>query len=160
MQQSIAPLRKLNAGRDNKKSTPAAGKMVDQNKHKGGGVIKCQKKTSFFPMKLYQLLEDADDDSSNINIIVSWLPDGTQFKVHQPRKFCETIIKTYFKQSKFESFTRQVRNYRVSSARRTGHAAQQNPPKSIMEACIDASSLTLDPFCDFLYSYISTASRR
>jgi hypothetical protein len=39
---------------------------------------------------------------------VSWVKDDNAFKIHKPNDFCETMMKTYFKQSKFKSFTRQV----------------------------------------------------
>ena len=69
-----------------------------------------------FPMKLHQLLHDAETNGNSH--IVSWIPskeeDGTTtyqgFQVHQPDKFTKTIMPNYFKQTRFTSFTRQVRN--------------------------------------------------
>ena len=68
-----------------------------------------------FPMKLHQLLHDAETNGNSH--IVSWIPskeeDGTTtyqgFQVHQPDKFTKTIMPNYFKQTRFTSFTRQVR---------------------------------------------------
>jgi hypothetical protein len=61
-----------------------------------------------FPWKLHRLLEDAEKEG-NMHI-VSWLPDGKAFKIHKPKEFCKTTIAKYFKQTKLESFTRQVRS--------------------------------------------------
>jgi HSF-type DNA-binding len=76
-----------------------------------------------FPWKLHQLLDDVDRSSRDgYNIsqthtqsaqqwhdVVSWMPDGKSFRVHQPGIFAETIMRQYFKMSKYSSFTRQVR---------------------------------------------------
>jgi len=60
-----------------------------------------------FPWKLFEMLEDAEQEK--FDDIVSWLPDGSGLKVHKQSDFSEKIMKEYFKQSKFKSFTRQVR---------------------------------------------------
>jgi hypothetical protein len=103
--QTHEAMRKLN-GRINKITFPA----MDKRKRRA------QELNITFPAKLYRLLEVAEDPSSNINTVVSWLPDGTMFKVHQPKKFRETIIKTYFNQTRFESFTRQVSKFSKDTA--------------------------------------------
>jgi hypothetical protein len=56
-----------------------------------------------FPSKLYDMLRDCCVDGS----VVSWLPDGKAFKVHKVEVFSETILPTYFNQSKYKSFLRQ-----------------------------------------------------
>ena len=77
-----------------------------------------------FPWKLQQLLDDVDQSvqqqqsllslvgsvapSNKWDDIVSWMPDGKAFRVHQPDVFAETIMRRYFKMSKYTSFTRQV----------------------------------------------------
>jgi hypothetical protein len=43
--------------------------------------------------------------------IISWLPCGKGFKVHKPEEFVKTILPTYFNQSKYKSFTRQLYIY-------------------------------------------------
>ena len=64
-----------------------------------------------FPWKLHTLLDDAegseDEDKDPFTDIVSWEDDGKAFRVHKPQEFCSRIMPQYFKQSKFESFTRQ-----------------------------------------------------
>jgi hypothetical protein len=59
-----------------------------------------------FPLKLHRLLEEAEKKCSDH--IVSWLPDGKAFKIHDPEQFCNTVMAAYFKQTKLKSFTRQV----------------------------------------------------
>mmetsp|Transcript_26172 Transcript_26172/g.46433 ORF Transcript_26172/g.46433 Transcript_26172/m.46433 type:complete len:220 (-) Transcript_26172:1198-1857(-) len=64
-----------------------------------------------FPWKLHTLLEDAEHAGQQD--IVSWLPDGNGFKVHKPNEFCQVIMPKYFRQSKYESFTRQCKYFRT-----------------------------------------------
>jgi hypothetical protein len=67
-----------------------------------------------FPWKLHQLLEDVETESNQH--IVAWIPNGKAFKVHKPTEFCEKIMKTYFRQTQFKSFTRQVRLNQVTTS--------------------------------------------
>lgn len=62
-----------------------------------------------FPYRLHEMLSnvDAKSDSS----IVSWLPDGKHFKVHDPRRFVEEVIPSAFKQKSLKSFQRQLHLY-------------------------------------------------
>lgn len=62
-----------------------------------------------FPYRLHEMLSnvDAKHDSS----IVSWLPDGKHFKVHDPRRFVECVIPSAFKQKSLKSFQRQLHLY-------------------------------------------------
>lgn len=62
-----------------------------------------------FPYRLHEMLSTVDEkhDSS----IVSWLPDGKHFKVHDPRRFVETVIPSAFKQKSLKSFQRQLHLY-------------------------------------------------
>jgi hypothetical protein len=67
-------------------------------------VIPCNK--LLFPFRLRRLLDDADREGNQS--IVSWLSHGTAFKVHEPREFASRIMRKYFRQTHFKSFTRQV----------------------------------------------------
>jgi hypothetical protein len=58
-----------------------------------------------FPWKLHMLLDEAQ--RMGYQDIVSWDADGNSFRVHKPIEFCESILVRYFRQSKYESFTRQ-----------------------------------------------------
>lgn len=62
-----------------------------------------------FPWKLHKLLEDTE--KNNTTDVISWLSDGTSFKVHKPKVFTEEIMSYYFSQTKFNSFRRQCYIY-------------------------------------------------
>lgn len=64
-----------------------------------------------FPWKLHHMLEEAENPESGFSNIVSWLPDGKAFKIYDQDVFVDTIMKTYFNQSKIKSFTRQLYIY-------------------------------------------------
>ena len=64
-----------------------------------------------FPFKLHQLLEEAEDVGATH--IISWLPSGKAFKIHDPAAFGETVMMKYFKQTKLKSFTRQLVSRRL-----------------------------------------------
>jgi hypothetical protein len=59
-----------------------------------------------FPFKLHQLLEEAEDCGNDH--LISWLPSGEAFKIHNPEAFEEHVMTKYFKQTKLMSFTRQL----------------------------------------------------
>lgn len=62
-----------------------------------------------FPLKLHKMLENANRD--NIEHIVSWVNEGTGFKVHDSKLFTEKVMPMYFDQTKYESFRRQLNLY-------------------------------------------------
>jgi len=62
-----------------------------------------------FPVKLYSILEFSERDG--YSSIISWLPHGRAFKVHEEKLFVEKVIPRFFFQSKMSSFQRQVRMY-------------------------------------------------
>jgi hypothetical protein len=59
-----------------------------------------------FPWKLHEMLAAADMEASAT--IVSWLPDESSFKVHNPEAFVKDIMPRYFNQTKYKSFQRQL----------------------------------------------------
>jgi hypothetical protein len=65
-----------------------------------------------FPYRLHKMLSDVDarGDAS----IVSFMPDGVHFKVHNPQRFVEEIIPKAFKQKSLKSFQRQLHLYGFS----------------------------------------------
>lgn len=67
-----------------------------------------EKETSF-PWKLHLMLENAEKD--NYQHIVSWVRNGTAFKVHNSKAFVELVLPNYFDQTKYESFRRQLNIY-------------------------------------------------
>lgn len=62
-----------------------------------------------FPFKLHLMLDSAERE--NYSHIVSWVNDGTAFKVHDTKAFVDTVMPNYFDQSKYESFRRQLNLY-------------------------------------------------
>ena len=74
-----------------------------------------------FPLRLFQLLDDAKNE--RFEHIVSWLPSGKAFKVHNSHAFEEHIISRYFRQTRYKSFQRQLNLYgfqRIQSGEDTG----------------------------------------
>jgi hypothetical protein len=59
-----------------------------------------------FPMKLHVLLQNAE--LKGVTSIISWLPDGRSFKVHNKDKFSKLIMPEYFTASKYKSFQRSL----------------------------------------------------
>jgi hypothetical protein len=64
-----------------------------------------------FPVKVYEMLEDADRPEKNFSHIVSWNPIGNGFKVHNKDCFTKEIVPHYFNLTKYKSFQRQVSLY-------------------------------------------------
>jgi hypothetical protein len=62
-----------------------------------------------FPWKLHTMLEDAQRDG--FQHIVSWVEDGTAFRVHDSKQFVEKVMPNYFHQTRYESFRRQLNLY-------------------------------------------------
>jgi hypothetical protein len=90
-----------------------------------------------FPCKLYKLLQDAEKEGNES--IVSWLPHGNAFKVHKPAEFASKIMKKYFRQTQFKSFTRQLYNYgfgKVYSAHERGAFYHSKFLKGDMPLCL------------------------
>jgi hypothetical protein len=62
-----------------------------------------------FPVKLFRMLEAVEREGNEH--IVSWHPSGRSFQVHNPQKFVEVVLPSYFKQTKYKSFQRQLNFY-------------------------------------------------
>ena len=61
-----------------------------------------------FPMKLFQMLDESE--ASGHAHIISWLPDGNSFKIHDEKLFDQYVLAKYFKSS-LQSFKRQLYMY-------------------------------------------------
>lgn len=59
-----------------------------------------------FPWKLHDMLRTCKTEGKES--IVSWLPSGTAFKVHNVPVFVNNILPLFFKQTKYKSFQRQL----------------------------------------------------
>ena len=88
---------------------PDPGDLEPREKRRGASV--------FFPEVLYRLLDDVD--SQGWQDIVSFLPHGRAFRVHNKHLFLDQLLPQYFVgQTKWSSFCRQLNIYgflRVSS---------------------------------------------
>lgn len=62
-----------------------------------------------FPWRLHQMLEEIEVQGNAA--VVSWLPDGQHFQVHNPQLFVENVIPKFFKQKSYKSFQRQLHLY-------------------------------------------------
>lgn len=62
-----------------------------------------------FPVKVYEMLEDAD--AKDFAHIVSWNSPGNGFMVHKKELFIHEIVPKYFNQTKYKSFQRQLSLY-------------------------------------------------
>jgi hypothetical protein len=65
-----------------------------------------QSGNALFPWKLQEMLTEVA--AQGRCDIVSWLPDGKAFKVHKVSTFVSEILPSYFKQTKYKSFQRQL----------------------------------------------------
>jgi hypothetical protein len=71
-----------------------------------------------FPWRLFTML--LASEMEGFEEIVSWILNGTAFKVHDQEQFVKTILPHYFKMTKYNSFTRQLYAYDFTWIRR-GH---------------------------------------
>jgi len=90
--------------------------ILPQSLQNGAGSIKVVSGSGFrylvpFPYKLHQMLEETDEKGDSCTSIVSWLPDGLHFKVHDSNAFMGQIVPQYFKQKSYKSFLRQLHIY-------------------------------------------------
>lgn len=70
-------------------------------------------KSSFLPDKIYLMLSEAEE--KGLQDITSFLPHGRAFQIHKPKDFVDVIMPKYFPEmKKWDSFTRQVRDSRLS----------------------------------------------
>mmetsp|Transcript_18085 Transcript_18085/g.43770 ORF Transcript_18085/g.43770 Transcript_18085/m.43770 type:complete len:368 (-) Transcript_18085:131-1234(-) len=59
-----------------------------------------------FPWRLHEMLDAAEVEG--FESIVSWLPNGRSFRVHDPVVFVDKVMKKFFNQNKYKSFQRQL----------------------------------------------------
>jgi hypothetical protein len=62
-----------------------------------------------FPVKLQRILDELERDGETD--ILSWLPHGRAFQVHDIDRFVNEILPLHFNQSKYSSFQRQCHMY-------------------------------------------------
>jgi len=62
-----------------------------------------------FPSKLFKILQNSD--IGGYSSIISWLPHGRAFKIHNCKLFEQKIMRKYFHMTKIDSFKRQLYMY-------------------------------------------------
>ena len=62
-----------------------------------------------FPLKLHRILDQAEKDGKKD--VISWLPHGKAFLVHDVDRFVNEIMSQHFNQTKYPSFQRQLHMY-------------------------------------------------
>mmetsp|Transcript_26866 Transcript_26866/g.77455 ORF Transcript_26866/g.77455 Transcript_26866/m.77455 type:complete len:649 (-) Transcript_26866:272-2218(-) len=82
-------------------SPDAAGEGGGSGKAKPSA---CNKAT--FPTTLFDILADPKLDGT-----IAWLPHGRSWKILDMTKFTESVLSSYFNQSKYTSFVRQVNGW-------------------------------------------------
>mmetsp|Transcript_7020 Transcript_7020/g.8124 ORF Transcript_7020/g.8124 Transcript_7020/m.8124 type:complete len:283 (-) Transcript_7020:1724-2572(-) len=69
--------------------------------------------SSFFPYKLLEMLQNDKEPH-----IISWMPDGNAFAIHDKRRFASEVLPLYFKGSiQFSSFTRRMNRWKFTLTR-------------------------------------------
>lgn len=97
-------------------TTPQSDSMnFDSTFHRGFNRLYRQE---HFPFKLYRLLEEAHEHGQTH--VISWSADGLSFIIHQPKVFANTLMKSYFKHTKYKSFQRQMNLYQFVRTPRDG----------------------------------------
>jgi len=87
--------------------------FVDHNYHdfsdylgEQGNILKRKKACTTFPEKLHKMLSNPQ-----FSHIIAWMPHGRAFKILNKKLLMEEAAPTYFYQSKFQSFTRQLNGW-------------------------------------------------
>ena len=75
--------------------------------------VKNGRHQEIFPEILFRMLEESN--ASGHSHIISWLPHGHAFKIHDKNMFEENVLKNYFN-STFDSFKRQLYIYGFKKA--------------------------------------------
>ncbi|KAG7367245.1 HSF-type DNA-binding protein [Nitzschia inconspicua] len=72
----------------------------------------CQSGRGIFPARLHQILTECE--ASGNQHIISFMPCGKYFKVHDQKGFADKIMPKYFRHSRFKSFLRQLSMYKFA----------------------------------------------
>jgi HSF-type DNA-binding len=76
-----------------------------------------------FPYKLYRLIISMQKQGRSD--VISFVPTGNAFCIHQPRVFLKEVAPLYFSCSKLSSFKRQLQLYGFTRVARVGEVAQR-----------------------------------
>ena len=78
-------------------------------KKRGSVRVEASSGQASFPLKLQRILDKAASDGKTD--IISWLPHGRAFLVHDVDRFVSEVMSQYFNQTKYSSFQRQLHMY-------------------------------------------------
>ena len=88
------------------------------------------KQLGAFPLKLYEMLEDAEPNG--FDHIISWLPNGIGFRVHKPDELVNQILPGYFnQQTRYKSFQRQLNMYEFKMLRKAAKGSYEEQFKGM-----------------------------
>jgi HSF-type DNA-binding len=79
-----------------------------------------------FPLKLWKLLSFAEQTGKTD--VISWLEDGTKFKVHDKNRFASEIMPHYFASSTYKSFQRSKNLWGFQTVSKGVHKGECSHP--------------------------------
>lgn len=82
--------------------------QLKQSRSQGSSTAVSSAQVSF-PLKLHRLLDKMEAEGNTE--VISWLPHGRAFLVHDVERFVLDIMTQYFNQTKYSSFQRQLHMY-------------------------------------------------
>jgi hypothetical protein len=100
-----------------------------------------------FPWKLHLLLERCEYEKHES--IVSWLPNGKSFKVHDKERFVKEIMPSFFGTQSFKTFQRNLNLWYVQRA-----TVLSICTFCVFESCVRVKTLTCFLFFPFLPSFL------
>ncbi|KAL7464610.1 hypothetical protein ACHAXS_004947, partial [Conticribra weissflogii] len=77
--------------------------------------VTSKRESSSFPAKLHRILSNPE-----YSHIISWMPHGRAWKLHNKHSFLNDVVPSYFSQTKYESFTRQLTGWGFKKLHQSG----------------------------------------
>jgi hypothetical protein len=104
-----------------------------------------------FPFKCHEMLQYAE--RQRLEDIVSWLPGGKGFRVHNHELFCKKVLKAIFNHSNYKSFEKQLNNWGFQREATCTGKSYSNPNfvrgrKSLCQAMTSKSTRTTNKQSD------------
>jgi len=84
-------------------------------------------------------MEMLDTEEEDISHIVSWLPHGRGFTIHDKKRFAAEVLPRHFKVAKFTSFTRRMNRWQFTLQKAAGRQSNYFHPQFIrgdLESCL------------------------
>jgi hypothetical protein len=88
----------------NEGTSSSATAQAAANTASAGGDVAQQLR---FPWKLHLLLERCDQQRS-LRDVISWMPDGKSFRVHDKERFGREVMADFFGTTNFKTFQRNL----------------------------------------------------